>query len=164
MHPVKDTLNRDKDLTDKFNGFIESIIKDAQKALILADCSCPYPAETQMSKILNSVREVTQVVNTVSDDYQIRVPDSPEKEAVIREAREKVESIDTQQSNAFLPPSESARDILDSLFKQYGKPVYNCCPGVNSSGDFALWLADQIKGLRTKVALLEGDKSKPQSL
>lgn len=164
MHPVKDTLNRDKDLTDKFKGFIESIIKDAQKTLILADCSCPYPAESQMSKILNSVREATQVVHTVSDDYQYRVPDSPEKEVVIRESWKMVEAIDAEQPDAFLPPSESAYDILDSLLKRYGKPVYNCTPGCNTAGDFALWLADQIKGLRTKVALLKGAKAKSQSL
>lgn len=155
MHPLKDTLNRDYDLTDKFKGFIESIIKDAQKALVLADCDCPYPAETQMSKILNSVREATQVVHTVANDYQHRVPDSPEKEAVIREVWEKVEAIDAKQSDAFLPPSESANDIFDSLIKAYGKPIYNCCPGYNSAGDFALWLADRIKGLQTKVAFLE---------
>lgn len=155
MHPVKDTLNRDNDLTDKFKGFIESIIKDAQKALILADCPCPYPAETQMSKILNSVREATQVVHTVANDYQHRVPDTPEKEAVIREAWEKAEAIDAKQSDTFESPSVSLDDLFASLVKSYDKPIYNCCPGFDSAGDFALWLTERIKELQTKNALSE---------
>lgn len=57
--------------------------------------------------------------------------------------------------NHLEPPSASAHDLLDSLVKAYGKPIYNCCPGYDSAGDFALWLADRIKGLQNKVALLE---------
>lgn len=52
-------------------------------------------------------------------------------------------------------PSESQEDILASLVKAYGKPVYNCCPGYNSAGDFAQWLAERVKGLQAKIALLE---------
>ena len=57
--------------------------------------------------------------------------------------------------NHIEPPSVSPDEILDSLVKAYGKPTYNCCPGNNSAGDFALWLAERIKGLQNKVALLE---------
>ena len=57
--------------------------------------------------------------------------------------------------NHFDPPSVSAHDLLNSLVKAFGRPIYNCSPGNNSAGDFALWLAERIKGLQSKVALLE---------
>jgi len=86
MHSIKDFYNCDEDLTQKFKDFVSAIIADAKKALVLADCDCPYPAESQLARVLNSVREATQVVNTVANDYQYRVPDTAEKEAQIREA------------------------------------------------------------------------------
>ena len=99
MHPIKDALNRDQDLTDKFKGLVKQIIEDAQKALVLADCDCPFPAESQLANILKSVREATQVVTTVANDYQYRVPDSPEKEAQKREAWGKADAINPEKTN-----------------------------------------------------------------
>ena len=95
MHPIKGALNRDQDLTAKFKGLVKQLVKDAQKALVLADCDCPFPAESQLANILTSIREATQVVTTVANDYQYRVPASPEKEAQKREAWEMAEKIST---------------------------------------------------------------------
>lgn len=157
MHPIKDIiLDRDKDLTPKFKDFVRAIIVDAKKALVLADCDCPYPAENQIGEILSSVREATQVVTTVANDYQIRVPDNEDKEAQIREAWKKAREfgetcIDDPKSD------ESVRARLNDLCRQYvaqtGNTVHNCAPGHNSAGDFALWLAQIIVDLEKRIAV-----------
>ena len=162
MHPIKDFYHRDKDLTQKFKGCVSSIIAEAKKALVLADCDCPYPAESQMSKILSSVREATQVVHTVANDYQYRVPATDEKEAQTREAWGKAKEPESAESFA-VPEAETfsemdAKAFLNELCKQYGaetgEVIYNCCPGANSAGDFALWLAKRIKALQMRVVRL----------
>lgn len=162
MHSIKDFYNCDKDLTQKFKAFVSAIIADAKKALVLADCDCPYPAESQLARVLNSVREATQVVHTVANDYQYRVPDTSEKEAQIREAWGKAKEPEVAESFA-VPEAETfsemdAKALLNELCKQYGaetgEVIYNCCPGVNSAGDFALWLAKHIKALQMRVVRL----------
>ena len=153
MHPIKDALNRDQDLTAKFKGLVKQIIEDAQKADVLADCDCPFPAESQLANILTSIREATQVVTTVANDYQYRVPASDEKAAQIREARDKADIQSVPNAEEF--NEKDAQALLDELRKQYvsetGKIVYNCNPGYNSAGDFALWLAKRIKALQQQI-------------
>ena len=91
MHPTQDFYHRNVDFTQKFKDIVNAIIADAKKALVLADCDCPFPAESQMAKILTSVREATQIVKTVADDYQYRVPASYAKKTQIKEAWERSE-------------------------------------------------------------------------
>ena len=158
MHQVKDiTSGNDKNLTPKFKDYVKSIVIEAKKALVLADCDCPYPAEMQIGQILSSVREATQIVSTIANDYQYRVPDNEDKETQIREAwkkaREFAEScIDDPESD------ESVRARLNDLRRQYvdqtGNTVYNCAPGHNSAGDFALWLVQMIVNLEKRVAAM----------
>lgn len=87
MHYVKNAISgKDEDLTPKFKSLCESIVAEANKAIKVADNDCPYPAESQMLKVLQLIREAAQVVHTVADFYMYAVPDTPWKEGQIRDA------------------------------------------------------------------------------
>lgn len=136
MHPVKNiATGKDEDLTEQFKDHLQSLKRAADAAESLADCDCPYAAEARMSDLQDCLRKCIQVVTTASNYFQYAVPSTPWKAEAVKECYK-----EKKRSNA--------EAFLDKLVKAYtketGKAVYNCEPGHNSAGDFALWLAGKM--------------------
>lgn len=141
MHPIKQNPLGDMvDRTIEFKETLQMLKNEADKAIELADCECPFAAEAKMSDIQKHLREATKIVTTVADFYQYYVPKGEEKKLQIESCHAKRNAIDNV-------PREVAKEF-DTLTKQYiaetGKHVYNCTPGYSSAGDFALWLVKKI--------------------
>lgn len=141
MHPIKEHPSGEMvDKTIEFKEFLQLLKTEADKAMELADCECPFAAEAKMSSIQKHLREATKIVTTVADFYQYYVPKGEEKKLQIESCHAKRNAIDNV-------PREVAKEF-DKLLEQYGaetgKHVYNCTPGYSSAGDFALWLVGKL--------------------